>query len=1617
MNSCAQERSRRQASRFWRARRFVHCALVLALALPWAGKRVLASGTGQSAAAAFRDGVVLLAFRSGVSASREGAILASIGAREVKRIGVGVHVLSVGHGRVRAAIQFLKTQNEVRYAEPDYVETVDAGSLPSDTYAGNQWAVQNTGQMVNGVIGTAGADERSLAAWSVTTGTNGSNAVVVAVLDTGVQYSHPDLLTNMWNNPGGIGGCPVGTHGYNVLTAACDPMDDDTGYGGHGTHVAGILGAAGNNAAGTAGVNWTTSIMAVKWVYGNNVGNTSDLITAMDWVVKAKQAGVNVRVVNDSATWPSTGFSQALSDEIDLLGANDILLVTAAGNTAQNNDVVPRYPCVYNRPTQLCVAASDQNDNLWSSSNYGPNSVALAAPGVNIYSTLRQSNYGYISGCSMAAPQVSGTAALILSLGYQSVSNLKSMILSNVDPLPSLTSYVTTGGRLNVCKAVPGCATATTAVPTNSGQPVVTGIPQQGSVLGASTGSWTGLPTTYSYQWNRCDVNGLNCSPIPGATSANYASLGSADAGATLSVSVTALNAAGSSSAQSGASGVVAQAASPFAISSTILDGSTISGTLQWMASPALTVNFVQFYIDGVLSQTSSASPYIYNQSTTGLLDTTTLSNGTHVLGIRALLNDNRTYGFYGATVTVANTPTNTAPPMVSGTAISGQTLTTTTGSWANNPTAYAYQWNHCDVNGANCSAVQGANASSYVLANSDAGFTIRSSVSATNSAGSASAVSAQTAVVQSNAPFITTTSLPTGAQNAAYSATLAATSGTTPYTWSLASGSLPSGLALAAGTGVISGTPTGSGTSNFTVQVTDANSLTATKALSLTVNAPPTITTTSLPSGAQNSAYSATLAATGGTTPYTWSVASGSLPAGLMLAGGTGAISGTPTGSGTSNFTVQVTDANSMTATKSFSLTINSTGSSGGGIGLLQANAVEGMAVRSLSVAFPSANTQGNLIIAFVRMSTTGQTVTLTDSAGNPYALAVTQAQSTDGHQVYVFYAKNIVGGANKVTATFSSTNNHPWLAIYEYNGLSATNPLDQTAHAMGAGAGANSGATATTTSANELIFAATGLPAGYKGTVTPGSGYVLLQQDTGTSRGANEAVVMSSTGSYSGTFSLGPGTNWSAVVATFAPAGTAPNPPSVTTSSLPSGSQNAAYTATLTATGGTTPYTWSIISGTLPAGLSLTANSGVISGTPTGAGTSSFTVQVTDANSLTGTQALTITVNAAPTITTSSLPAGTQNAAYSATLTASGGTAPYTWSLTSGSLPAGLTLASSTGVISGTPTSAGTSSFTVQVADANSLTATRALTITVNAAPTITTSSLPAGTQNTAYSATLTATGGAAPYTWSLASGSLPAGLMLASSTGVISGTPTSAGTSSFTLQVTDANSLTATKVLTLTINAASGGGGSGIALVQSSALRGTAMGSLSVTFPIANTPGNLIIAFVRMSTTGQTVTLSDSAGNPYALAVTQAQSTDGHQVYVFYAKNIVGGANTITATFSSTNNHPWLAIYEYSGLSATNPLDQTAHAMGAGAAANSGATATTASANELVFAATGLPAGYKGTVTPGSGYVLLQQDTGTSRGANEAVIMSSTGSYAGTFSLGPGTNWSAVVATFKQ
>ncbi|MBX4197388.1 S8 family serine peptidase [Candidatus Saccharibacteria bacterium] len=385
----------------------------------------------------FVDNNVLVGFKSDTTRAQKDTVEQSVGATEEKVVGADAHVLRVPKGTVRQKIDQLKNNPQVRYAEPDYIVHADArspGIGPNDSSYSKLWGMK-----------TIQADQ----AWVTNTGTKD---VVVGVVDTGVDYTHPDLAANVWANSGTINGCAAGTHGYNAITSTCDPKDDNR----HGTHVSGTIGAVGNNNLGVVGVNWTTQIMGLKFLSSGGSGSISNAVIAIDWAVKAKQAGVNVRVLSNS--WAGGGFSQALLDEINKAAVNDILFVAAAGNSTVNNDTSPTYPCSYNTLNEICVAATDSHDALAGFSNYGLKSVDLAAPGSGIYSTTPGNTYTSMSGTSMATPHVAGAAALALSTGYQSVWTLRATMMRAVDPLTSLNGYVVTGGRLNACKIIPACS-------------------------------------------------------------------------------------------------------------------------------------------------------------------------------------------------------------------------------------------------------------------------------------------------------------------------------------------------------------------------------------------------------------------------------------------------------------------------------------------------------------------------------------------------------------------------------------------------------------------------------------------------------------------------------------------------------------------------------------------------------------------------------------------------------------------------------------------------------------------------------------------------------------------------------------------------------------------------------------------------------------------------------------------------------------------------------------------------------------------------------------------------------------------------------------------------------
>ncbi len=371
---------------------------------------------------------------------------------------------------VGEAVQRYEASPDVEYAEPDYLLQPAQTVSPSDPYYPRLYGLNNTGQ----TYGTPDSDVDAKEAWGTTTG---NRTTVVAVIDEGVDIDHPDLKNNVWLNTDEVpdngvdddrNGYVDDRYGYDFANDDASVYDPDpiSGRGDeHGTHVAGTIAAQGNNGVGIAGVNWQASIMALTFL-GPNGGYTSDAIEALNYAVAN-----GARISNNS--WGGGGYSQALRDAINRADANGHLFVAAAGNggsdgVGDNNDATPHFPSSYNNENIISVAATDDDDALASFSNFGATSVDLAAPGVNILSTLPGNRYGSYSGTSMATPHVTGAAALIKSQNPGvSDAQLKAQILQFAEIKSNLEGRVATGGRLNAY------ASLTKTAPPDNTEPAV----------------------------------------------------------------------------------------------------------------------------------------------------------------------------------------------------------------------------------------------------------------------------------------------------------------------------------------------------------------------------------------------------------------------------------------------------------------------------------------------------------------------------------------------------------------------------------------------------------------------------------------------------------------------------------------------------------------------------------------------------------------------------------------------------------------------------------------------------------------------------------------------------------------------------------------------------------------------------------------------------------------------------------------------------------------------------------------------------------------------------------------------------------------------------------------
>ena len=444
---------------------------------------------------------ILVKFKPGARGSDRAAARASVNAAVLRKFDfIGVEHLKVRGQTVDAAIGKLAHNPNVQYVEPNY--EIKADVIPNDPNFNQLYGLRNTGQ----TGGTAGADIKAPLAWDQFVG---DPNIKIGVIDTGVDYNHPDLASNIWTNPGEIPGNNLDddqngyvddVHGYDFANNDGDPFDDN----GHGSHVSGTIAAVGNNNVGVVGVNWQAKIVAIKFLSAGGSGSTAGAIAGVQYAI-----AVGVKLTSNS--WGGGGFSQALLDAINAAGAAGQLFVAAAGNESANTDASPHYPSSYDTPYVLAVAATDANDNLASFSNFGATTVDIAAPGVAILSTTPGNTYQSFSGTSMATPHVSGVAALAMGRfpGIQPLQ-VKTLILNAADVKPQLAGKCLTGGRLNAFMTI----AEPDDVPPGSIANLSTSNPGSNSMLLSWTATGddgnTGRATRYEIRYSTSPITDAN---------------------------------------------------------------------------------------------------------------------------------------------------------------------------------------------------------------------------------------------------------------------------------------------------------------------------------------------------------------------------------------------------------------------------------------------------------------------------------------------------------------------------------------------------------------------------------------------------------------------------------------------------------------------------------------------------------------------------------------------------------------------------------------------------------------------------------------------------------------------------------------------------------------------------------------------------------------------------------------------------------------------------------------------------------------------------------------------------------------------------------------------------
>ncbi|WP_172825510.1 putative Ig domain-containing protein [Geobacter sp. DSM 9736] len=1168
---------------------------------------------------------ILVKFRENVSEVTRQKVHLKHGSKKIREfLSKRLHHVKIKAGiSIEDAIRHYESDPEVEYAEPDFLYSHHL--VPNDSGYSQQWGLMKIDAPT---------------AWDTATG---SNATVVAVIDSGVDYTHPDLAPNMWTNSGEIAGNGLDDdgngyvddiYGINPFSGTSDPMDEN----GHGTHVAGIIGAAGNNGEGVAGVTWNTKILACKAGDAAESISTSSVIACLNYLKTMKSRGVNIVASNNS--WGGWGYSKSLYEAIK--AQTDILFIASAGNDTGDNDKIPVYPSGFNLPNVISVTATDGGDGKARFSNYGKKSVHIAAPGESIYSTRPGDSYGSGSGTSLAAPFVTGLAGLIKSHYPDSTgARIKNLILAGGDPVAEMTEVSITGRRINAARSL-ACVD----------RPVF-------SVIDYPSPPVTGVAATLS-------VLSINCDSPAGP--------------------------------------VVVTTASGQSI--TLLD-------------------------DGAAPD-SAASDGIF------------------------------------------------------------------TGTWVPQREG------------------------EYLTFTSPAGAE----------------------GVETPALTIASTYIAEGNTRTTYSFLLRAQGGMPPYRWDVLSGNLPPGLSLNSTSGEISGIPATPGTYSFNLQVTDGlNRAVSIDTLIKVVDAPVVERwANTFDNGYAETGRGVVSDGNGNVHVGVDSSSAGDLTGNYVTFkyDASGNVVWREDYSPSQYITAHGIAIDGFRNTyvtgylfsgKCLTLKRDSLGN------LLWSKTIEDMNCYGVATD----QSDGIYLAGYSNGTTSDAALVKLDAAGNVIWTKKFDSGSSDQfNAVTVDREGNILatgskGGLNTdcITNKYDGSGNLLWSTTYDsssYNesGTGITTDADKNI-IVASSTSSNNYLTIKYDADGGLLWARTysagassvstarGIVADRLGNLyvtgssraTTSSTYdfltlkynpegVVLWSKTFDMGGGENAygIALDGAGSIYVTGNSQSGVNTDAVTVKYSEF------PLIVTSSLPEAYSGVYYGRSLAVTGGKSPYTWSVASGALPEGLTLDGSSGTISGVPTAAGSYSFAVEVADSEGATASKDFSVSVHPPLAITVASMPGAKTGLPYLEGISGGGGKSPYSWSITSGSLPDGLTLDGEAGVIAGTPLLTGSFTFTVLLADSNGSTVEKPLSIVVFPyPPVVTTLSLAVATTGEHYGQTLTAAGGDAPYTWSVISGSLPSGMTL-HGLGTLSGTPSATGSYTFVVMVTDAQASTSTQELTINV-----------------------------------------------------------------------------------------------------------------------------------------------------------------------------------------------------------------------